>query len=55
MDVTEGHTEVDGERDQREPRTMPDMFPKPAHRQAVVVQPQMILSDLPVRSIGSSD
>lgn len=31
VDVAEGQRNVDGQRDQREPRTMPDIIPNPAH------------------------
>jgi hypothetical protein len=30
--VAEGQAKVDGERNQRKPGTIPDLFPKPAHR-----------------------
>lgn len=32
MYMTEGEREVDGQREQREPRTIPEMFSKPEHQ-----------------------
>jgi hypothetical protein len=32
MDVTEGEREVDGKREKRKPRAIPEMFPKPEHQ-----------------------
>ena len=49
MDVTEGQREVDGQRDQREPRALPDMLPKPMHSEAVFLQSEAILSEFVVR------
>jgi hypothetical protein len=31
MKMAEGQRKVDGEREQRKPRSVPDMVPKPAH------------------------
>jgi hypothetical protein len=38
MDVTKRQTEIDGERDQRKPRTTPDMVTKPAHHGRVHIE-----------------
>jgi len=38
MDVTKRQTEIDGERDQRKPRTTPDMVTKPAHHRRVEIK-----------------
>ena len=32
MDMTEGERKVDGKRQKREPRAMPEIFPKPSHQ-----------------------
>jgi hypothetical protein len=58
VNMTEGQGQIDGERNQREPRTLPDMITKPAHSELDRRLPQpptgrMILSDPAGRSIGS--
>ena len=38
MNVAKGQAEIDGERDQRKPRTTPDMVTKPAHHRRVEIK-----------------
>ena len=38
VDVTEGKRKVDGKRDKREPRTKPELFPKPEHQMIIVIR-----------------
>jgi hypothetical protein len=38
VDVTEGERKVDGKRDKREPRTKPELFPKPEHQVIIIIR-----------------
>ena len=38
VDVAEGERKVDGKRDKREPRTKPELFPKPEHQVIIVIR-----------------
>jgi hypothetical protein len=40
--VTKGERKVDGQRNQREPRAMPNMFPKPAHLADIIPHDDLI-------------